>query len=140
MVSQDKGTTSDTPVNLTPAQQMVAAVAAARRDGKVTSADVSEYDQDGFKMVLNKDWLVGRGFVMVNAEFGVGEYGDQVIITGVTNAGVPFKMRDSSTGIYNQLTGMTNVQYPVEFPRGLRASTYEKNGRSVTTYYFADKD
>jgi hypothetical protein len=139
MVSQDKPATPDQPAKMTAAQALVVKVAEQRKAGAIKTADVAEYDQDGFRLVQNKEWLLGRGFVLMDATFAPGEYGDEVTLTGVTHGGVPFKLRDGSTGIFKQLQNMgAALTLPVTFNRGLRCSEYERNGRPVKTYYLAE--
>lgn len=85
-------------------------------------------------------WLVGRGFLIMSTDYGVGEYGDEVVVTGVTHSGIPFRMRDASTGIFQQLSTMVDPQFPLAFDKGLRVSEYEYMGRPAKTFYLNDND
>lgn len=111
---------------------------AARQKGELATADLAEYDGDGFWLVKNKMALVGKGFVVLSTEYGVGEWGDQVTVTGVTNSGKAFKFNDGSTGVYKQLSGYTG-EFPFAANNGLRVSEYDgPNGRPARTFYLDD--
>lgn len=110
----------------------------ARAAGMVASPDLAEYDADGFWLVKNKAALVGKGFVILSTEYQDGEFREEVVITGVTNSGKAFKMRDSSTGIYRQLAAYKG-DFPFGVNDGLRVSEYTgPGGTQARTYYLDD--
>lgn len=140
MVSQDKNTApAESGKELSPAELLVQQAVAAHRQGTISLGVADEIDADGFRLVKNKAWLVGKGFTIMSTEYGVGEYGDEVIITGVTHTAIAFKMRDASSGIYKQLANMVNPQFPMDFRNGLRFSEYPNPfGVGMSRTYYLD--
>lgn len=121
------------------AAEAVKLAAEARKSGAVHSADLGEYDADGFRLVRNKASLVGKGFLIISVDFSFGEWGEQVEVIAVTNTGKAFKLTDASTGIYKQLSNYTG-DFPVAVNKGLRVSEYTgPDGRPAKTFYLDDE-
>lgn len=122
--------------NLTAAEMLVA-LKEARKTG-VATADLSEYDENGFKLVQEKSKLVGVPMTVMQLEKGMHKSNrfEEYTIWAVTDDGVPVKFWDGSTGIMKQLDGYTG-ETPFYVPKGLRVSKYTgRQGGENATYYF----
>src|SRR4051812_46749963 len=103
--------------NLTAAEMQVA-LKEARKAG-ISTADLSEFDENGFKLVQEKGKLVGVGMTVMQIEKGMHKSNrfEEYTIWAVTDGDVPVKFWDGSTGIMKQLESYTG---PVPFyvPKG----------------------
>jgi len=110
--------------------------------GESSVAVASEVLGDGFKMLAEKDQLIGCAFLAVAWQFTMGDHGEYVIARIITARNEKLVITDGSTGIYQQFadyskrSGKFNGLY-VE--QGLRRSdyTYDDNGKekAASTYY-----
>jgi len=114
--------------------------------GKMGESAILVADQeigDGFKLLDNKDQLIGVPFIAVTWDFHNGDYGEFVSCKVVTQDGGKFIVNDGSSGIRDQLMGLTakkNQQGGLFCRKGLRRSDYkytDEDGqeRAATTYY-----
>lgn len=106
---------------------------------------VSDVLGDGFRLIDDKDTLIGIPMLLVTWEFRQGDFGEYVSVKAITagdNRKVVFN--DGSTGIRDQLrrySEKTNKTSGLMCPHGLRVSRYdftdESTGqtKSATTYY-----
>lgn len=113
----------------------------------------SETLGDGFRLIENKDELIGRPCMFILWNFGVGDYGPFVsarVLVQLPNGSTDKVVINdgSSTGIYGQLHDVSTRTPDVKSlvaPRGLRKSEYvtqvpnQKTGeledKPATTYY-----
>lgn len=98
---------------------------------------------DGFKLLENKDQLIGVAFIAVTWDFHQGDHGEFVSVKLMTKDGQKFIVNDGSSGIRDQLIGYTNkkgTQGGLLCEKGLRRSQYEYEAedgtkKPATTYY-----
>lgn len=98
---------------------------------------------DGFKLLENKDQLIGIPFIAVTWDFHQGDHGEFVSAKVMTRDGQKYIVNDGSSGIRDQLMGYTakkNTQGGLYCEKGLRRSNYEYQDESgqkkpATTYY-----
>lgn len=122
------------------AAEMLVALKEAQKKG-VKTADLSEFDENGFKLVQDKAKLVGVALTVMQIEKGPHKTGrfEEYTIWAVTDAGVPVKFWDGSTGIMKQLDAYTG-EIPFYVPKGLRVSTYTGRGGGENSTYYFDSD
>jgi len=119
------------------AAEMLVALKEARKVG-VATADLSEFDENGFKLVQEKGKLVDIALTVMQVEKGMhkSQRFEEYTIWAVTDAGTPVKFWDGSTGIMKQLDSYTG-EFPFYVPKGLRVSKYTaRAGGEAATYYF----
>lgn len=113
---------------------------------KVGESGVLVADQeigDGFKLLDNKDNLLGVEMLLVSWDFHNGDHGEFVSAKVVTRAGDKYIVNDGSSGIRDQLQGLTSSKGsygPLFCRKGLRRSDYEytnEDGKKTPakTYY-----
>lgn len=123
------------------ASEMVVALKEARKAGAVSVADLSEFDSEGFKLIQDKNKLVGKGITVMMATKGMHKSGkfEEYEIAAVTDDGVAIKFWDGSTGIMKQLDAYRG-EFPFYVPNGLRVSKYtgRQGGESQTFYFDTD--
>jgi hypothetical protein len=113
---------------------------------KVGESNVGVADQeigDGFKLLENKDLLIGVEMLLITWDFHQGDHGEFVSAKVMTKDGQKYIVNDGSTGIRDQLMGYSakkNSQGGLYCKKGLRRSNYEyedENGQKkpATTYY-----
>jgi hypothetical protein len=91
--------------------------------------------------VVEKDTLVGVEMILLEWRFNVGDFGPFVSVTAMTKDNRKLVFNDGSTGIYAQLTEITDAGKAsnIYLRKGLRKSTYDNpqgEGKS-TTFYLA---
>jgi len=119
------------------AAEMLVALKEARKVG-ISTAELSEFDANGFKLVQEKGKLVGVPLTVMQIEKGMhkSQKFEEYTIWAVTDSGVPVKFWDGSTGIMKQLDSYTG-ECPFYVPKGLRVSKYTgRSGGESATYYF----
>lgn len=113
---------------------------------KMGDAGVGVADQeigDGFKLLENKDVLIGAEMLLVTWDFHQGDHGEFVSAKVVTVDGTKYIVNDGSSGIRDQLMAYSakkNSQGGLFCRKGLRRSNYtytDENGKEspATTYY-----
>jgi hypothetical protein len=113
---------------------------------KVGEENVGVADRDlgdGFKLLENKDILIGVPFLLVTWSFHNGDHGEFVSAKLMTQEGQKYILNDGSTGIWDQLKQYSEkkgVPAGLFCMKGLRRSNYEyedENGQKkpATTYY-----
>jgi len=98
---------------------------------------------DGFKLLENKDQLIGVEMLFVSWDFHMGDHGEFVSVKCVTRDGQKYILNDGSSGIRDQLMGLSakkNQNAGLYAKKGLRRSDYkyeDENGneKPATTYY-----
>lgn len=102
-------------------------------------AEVADFDDSAWGPTIDdKDSLIGRPFLIVEAKFHVGDFGPFAACLCLDENGRKFVFTDGSTGVYRQLENITaRHDGPIYAGRGLRRSDYEKDGRAARTYYLA---
>lgn len=98
---------------------------------------------DGFKLLENKDSLIGTPMILVSWDFHMGDHGEFVAAKVVTKDGRKFIVNDGSSGLRDQLMGFTakkNQRGGLLCAKGLRRSDYkytDEDGKEkpATTYY-----
>lgn len=98
---------------------------------------------DGFKLLDNKDNLLGVEMLLVNWDFHPGDHGEFVSAHVVTKSGDKYIVNDGSSGMRDQLmqlSARTNSYSGLFCRKGLRRSDYEhtdENGKKTPakTYY-----
>lgn len=104
---------------------------------------VSDYGT-GFTILEDKDKLCGVPFLIVDARFSLGDFGQFVSLTVMTNQEEKWIVNDGSTGICDQVEALVKQVGTVQgmlVTHGLRRSDYDytepKTGNKVpaTTYY-----
>lgn len=117
--------------------------------GEVTPSSVLG---DGFSLLEDKDYLIGKPAVFVTWQFSTGDYGDFVsarVMAQERNGTIgKYVINDGSTGIMEQLKQITTDNpkaVMISAPRGLRKSEYKKDvfdadvndyvEKPATTYY-----
>lgn len=98
---------------------------------------------DGFKLLENKDQLIGIPFFAVTWDFHQGDHGEFVSVKVMAKDGQKYIVNDGSSGIRDQLMAYSakkNVQGGLLCEKGLRRSNYEYEDESgqkkpATTYY-----
>jgi len=103
--------------------------------GDVLAAD--EVIGNGFKLLKNKDLLVGVAFVALKWKFLPGDFGrDYTNILLVTEGGDRYLMNDGGAGITRELqefSARTDRMGGVVFRNGLTSSTYDFCGECRST-------
>lgn len=110
-------------------------------DANVVSA--SEVLGDGFKMVENKDTLIGVPFIAISWNFLMGDHGEYVAVRLVTQDNNKLVMVDGSSGVFQMLANYskkTGSEGGLYCLKGLRRSDYtytDESGKekSARTYY-----
>lgn len=110
-------------------------------DANVVAA--SEVLGDGFKMVENKDTLIGVPFFAIAWNFLMGDHGEYVAVRLVTEDNKKLVMVDGSSGVFQMLANYskkTGRAGGLFCQKGLRRSdyTYTDEGgkeKSARTYY-----
>lgn len=117
---------------------------AGQKYGEDNVAVASEEIGDGFKLLENKDLLIGVGMILLTWNFSMGDHGEFVSIRLVTQDNAKYIVNDGSTGIRDQLIAYSNKkagkQGGLFCAKGLRRSDYTfKNEQGTdtpaTTYY-----
>lgn len=98
---------------------------------------------DGFKLLDNKDLLIGVPMLLVSWDFNIGDHGEFVSARVVTQTNQKYVLNDGSTGIRDQLIAYStkyNKRAGLLVQKGLRRSNYvykNEKGEDVpaTTYY-----
>ena len=107
-----------------------------------TVDDFNDYG-NGFALLKDKSQLAGKTFVIIQWKFNPGDYGDFVSAAVVTEAGEKLVLNDGSTGICDQLIGVTakrvadgiaNTQSGLIVRGGLRVSEYTKTDEQGKDY------
>ena len=92
--------------------------------------------------VVEKEQLVGVEMILLEWRFNTGDFGPFVSVTAMTKDNRKLVFNDGSTGIYAQLTEITDEAGKhgnIYLRKGLRKSNYDNpqgEGKS-TTYYLA---
>lgn len=116
----------------------------------IVSESMDDYG-NGFEVLEDKNLLIKKPFAILEWRFSVGDMGEFVSATCVTEKGDKLIINDGSTGILRQLRtitktreklGVANVQAGLICKRGLRRSDYQYTdgkgeSRPATTYYLA---
>lgn len=103
----------------------------------------SEEIGDGFKLLENKDQLIGIPMLLVTWDFHQGDHGEFVSAKVVTRDNQKFIVNDGSSGIRDQLVAYSAKKFRqggLFCDKGLRRSDYkytDENGieKPATTYY-----
>lgn len=98
---------------------------------------------DGFKIVENKDTLIGVQFFAIAWNFLMGDHGEYVAVRLVTEDNRKLVLMDGSTGIFQMLANYskkTGLAGGLLCQKGLRRSDYTYKGedgkeKSAQTYY-----
>jgi len=98
---------------------------------------------DGFKLLEDKDNLIGVGMILVKWDFTTGDFGEFVSIKLMTESGEKYIVNDGSTRIRDQLmeySAKKNTQAGLFVKNGFRRSDYEYTDESgkktpAKTYY-----
>jgi len=100
---------------------------------------------DGFKLLENKDTLIGIEMLLVTWDFHMGDFGEFVSAKVVTRDGQKYIVNDGSSGIRDQLmqySAKKNSQGGLFCRKGLRRSEYkytdEKGNETPATTYYLD--
>jgi hypothetical protein len=100
---------------------------------------------DGFKLLDNKDQLIGVPFIGITWDFHQGDHGEFVSLKLMTKDGLKFIVNDGSTGLRDQLIAYSkkkNTQGGLFCEKGFRRSDYtytdEKGKESPATTYYLD--
>lgn len=115
----------------------------AAKVGETNVGVASQEIGDGFKLLENKDQLIGVPFIAVTWDFHQGDHGEFVSVKLMTKDGQKYIVNDGSSGIRDQLIGYTNkkgTQGGLFCEKGLRRSQYEYEAedgtkKPATTYY-----
>lgn len=119
------------------------ALVATKLGGESEIKRASEEIGDGFKLLDNKDQLVGVGIFLVTWDFHQGEHGEFVSVKLITKDNQKFILNDGSTGIRDQLMSYSakkNKMGGLVCDKGLRRSDYkytddEGKEKNANTYY-----
>lgn len=143
MPDLDRRTHEYTDDELASIQDFSTALAAAQSKGNVYEAEHTL--GTGFKILEEKDHLVGVPFVVLRWRFHNGNFGPFVSAEIVTENNGRYILNDGSTGIYQQLKAFgekTGQNGGLLVKGGLTRSDYEykdEKGRDVpaTTFYLS---
>lgn len=141
VVVPGKNVTTDELASLTSFDDALKLVAA--KVGEQNVGVASQEIGDGFKLLENKDQLIGVPFIAVTWDFHQGTHGEFVSVKLVTKDGGKFIVNDGSTGIRDQIIAYTakkKTQGGLFCEKGLRRSNYtykDEQDKEVqaTTYY-----
>lgn len=100
-------------------------------DAGIKVTDITDLGT-GFRVVPDKQQLVGVPFVIIGWKQRVGEYGDMTVAFIVTEPGDKWILVDGSTGIHNQLSSLTR--------RGVTGGVLVRDGLTVSSYEYEDGD
>lgn len=89
----------------------------------------------GFRVVENKDSLVGVEMIFLDWRFTDGDFGQFVSIEAVTKAGDKFIINDGSTGLYQQMVNITAQRAAAGRP-DTQTGLYVPHGLTKTDYFF----
>lgn len=111
--------------------------------GKDVIAVAADVLGDGFRIVEDKDTLIGVSFFALSWNFVVGDHGEYVIVRAITQDDQKLLITDGSTGIRDMLSHYSKQtgRYGGLFCRkGLRRSDYTYTNdkgeeRDASTYY-----
>jgi len=113
--------------------------------GEQNVARASEEIGDGFKLVDNKDTLIGVAMLLITWDFHMGDHGEFVSVKLVTKDNRKLIVNDGSSGIRDQLMSYTakkNRQGGLFCDKGFRRSDYkytdEKGEEKPATTYYLD--
>lgn len=132
-------------VDLSAIQSFEDAIRMLAAEG-VQAVDSTEYG-DGFTLLKDKNSLVGKTFVIVDATLYDGDFGDQFAVLYVVTQDGKFVVTDGSTGIRDQVKrlgdnaigvvcreGLVRSDYTVDLPD---PKTGEMKPTPATTYYLS---
>jgi hypothetical protein len=112
--------------------------------GESNVVAASDVIGDGFKLLDNKDQLIGVPFLAVQWDFHEGDHGEFVAMKVMTQDGQKFIVNDGSSGIRDQVmayTAKTGNYGGLFCLKGLRRSNYTYTDKDTgkespaTTYY-----